>query len=352
MNRAGTELIFQDGVIELDGQFFLQQQDRAQSEFQHLTGEKSVPKRMARRFKQNVKLNAAYCEAKGIPYLHVVYPSKAMAFRDAFAAAGTPLTGIFTDVHRTDAVIYPLDDLDGAEDFERRGSHCSDAGSLKIAGIAFRAIGMPIDEYRPVFSKGLRKCDLAHMRGLPMQELVTIRAYEGLAPDIREFTNRPMLPGNRGQISYSWNQAAPIDARILLFGDSFFALSLPVLAPLFRELIYLRRPYVMEDVADALAPDVILTGNTERYLVNVPDKTCDSPFFTNFLLRGLQPDELDAWNRDALHALFTGRNGKEFKRWQRKTANLQPPGPEPSAPKPGPETGRGVLSLAKRLLRR
>jgi len=42
-------IIEKDGVIELNGQFFLQQQDRAQSGFQHLKGEKTLDPEAIRR---------------------------------------------------------------------------------------------------------------------------------------------------------------------------------------------------------------------------------------------------------------------------------------------------------------
>lgn len=317
-NTAQDRIIARDGVIELNSQFFLHQQDRAQSEFQHLAGEKTIAPEQIRRFQQNVDLSAAYCRSAGFPYLHLVYPSKTMAFRDAFRAAGVELVGIFSDAHKRDEVLYPLDDLVGVEDYETLDSHCSEPGYLKIARTAFRTLGAPIDTYRPIVTTRLRRCDLAHMRGLPEQPLETIRQFEGLAAEPIRFSNTQMLPGNRGKIDYFLNDVAPVRARVLMFGDSYFGGTMPVIAPLIRELIYLRCPYVMEDVANALEPDIILTGNAERYLVDVPDKTRDAPYFTQFFLKGVDTSQLNERNREALLALFSGRDSATFETWREK----------------------------------
>lgn len=314
-------IIEKDGVIGLNGQFFLQQQDRAQSEFQHLKGEKTISPETIRHFRSNVDLSAAYCKAAGIPYLHVVYPSKAMAFRAEFARAGVTLSGIFSDAHRHDKVIYPLDALVGDADFQKRGSHCSDPGYLKIAQIALRAVGVPIDAYEPIVTTRRKQIDLAHMRGLPRQRIPSIRAFKGLKPKSKAFGNQSMIPGNTGTVKYYLNAAAPIRSRILMFGDSFFADSLPILSPLVEELIHVRCPYLMEDVANATEPDVILTGNTERYLVNVPDKMHDAPFFLKFFKQRVDPGKLSHRDRGALDALFSGRRSDHFLEWKAQAAS-------------------------------
>ncbi|MEZ5722567.1 MAG: hypothetical protein R3D59_13725 [Paracoccaceae bacterium] len=309
-------IIARDGVIELNGQLYLQQQDRAQSELQHLSGEKTIAPEVIRRFNQNVDLSAAYCKSAGLPYLHVVYPSKAMAFREDFAAAGVNLVGIFSDAHRRDEVIYPLEQLVGPDDFETYGSHCSDPGYLKIAQIMFRTIGIPIDAYRPIVTAQPRNSDLSNMRGMPAQNVPTIREFEGLKAKVRQFTNVQMLPGNRGIVQYTLNERAPVQKRVLLFGDSYFAGTVPIIAPLFQEVLYLRSPYVMEDVARVLEPDIILTSNTERYLVNVPDKLYDTPYFVRFMQKGVDASKLNLRNREALFAVFAGRESAEFKAWR------------------------------------
>lgn len=342
-NSRMNRIVAKDGVIELNGQFYLQQQDRAQSEFQHLTGEKTISQEAIRRFQNNVDLSAAYCKAAGIPYLHVVYPTKAMAFRDDFAKVGVTLSPLFSEAHRHDEVIYPLDDLVGDVDFQKRGSHCSDPGYLKIAQIALRTVGVPIDPFKPKYSTHRKANDLAHMRGLPRQKQVRIRDFEGVTRKTRGFSNKSMIPGNSGTVKYYRNKAAPNRARILMFGDSFFADTLYILTPLFRELILVRCPYVMEDVANATEPDIILTGNAERYLVNVPDKMRDAPFFTNFFRPAVDASKLSERDRDALEALFSGRRSDHYRAWRAQSVGRGKPG---AAPGTGPGSRKRAAKAA------
>ncbi|MBN1008313.1 hypothetical protein [Amphritea pacifica] len=85
------------------------------------------------------------------------------------------------------------------------------------------------------------------------------------------------------QIKY--NSRAPVKKRILAFGDGFILGAFEVLSYFFEEIIYVRSPYVLPDVADCLSPDIILTSNAERYLPVFSNFESDKPFFINYFNR-------------------------------------------------------------------
>lgn len=62
-------------------------------------------------------------------------------------------------------------------------------------------------------------------------------------------------------------------SRLLIFGDSFLRLSLKFFVPYFRDILYVRSASFQEDIATLYQPDAIITGNVERYLMQVDRDT-------------------------------------------------------------------------------
>jgi hypothetical protein len=48
-------------------------------------------------------------------------------------------------------------------------------------------------------------------------------------------------------------------------------------------VIYFRTPFILEDVSRLLNPDIVLTGNAERYLVDPPAYNQSPPYFIHFI---------------------------------------------------------------------
>lgn len=87
-----------------------------------------------------------------------------------------------------------------------------------------------------------------------------------------------------GFSKYSINRQAPINKKIILFGDSYSRYWYPFLEHAFRESIFFRTSGgLIFDVIDIEKPDYILIERAERFLVNAPSNSktiddCDALF--------------------------------------------------------------------------
>lgn len=87
-----------------------------------------------------------------------------------------------------------------------------------------------------------------------------------------------------GFSKYSINRKAPINKKIMLFGDSYSRYWYPFLEHAFRESIFFRTSGgLIFDVIDIEKPDYILIERAERFLVNAPSNSmtiedCDTLF--------------------------------------------------------------------------
>ena len=73
-------------------------------------------------------------------------------------------------------------------------------------------------------------------------------------------------------VDIRFNPTAAHDITVLLFGDSFFYGMLPHLSAVFSRVILLRTRFMHSEMLALIKPDVVFTGNAERYLADVaPD---------------------------------------------------------------------------------
>jgi hypothetical protein len=75
------------------------------------------------------------------------------------------------------------------------------------------------------------------------------------------------------------NPYSVYDKRVVIFGDSFFNNNMNIqLSHLFREIVFFRSPVFMKDVVSSINPDIVLTGQAERYLSScVSDENATNP---------------------------------------------------------------------------
>ncbi|MGF1697507.1 hypothetical protein L4C54_17740 [Vibrio lamellibrachiae] len=193
-------------------------------------------------------------------------------------------------------------------------THCSDAGYLEVLNQTLSKIGVELPVYSPVEKENIKPGDLGRMLELPPIKRNVIVGFD-VDSNIKSFSNFKALPGNSGEMHYKINKNAPIKNRVLLFGDSFFVGCMKLLAHFFEEVIYIRRPYLMESVVNVLLPSIVLTGNAERYLVNVKNKNEDIPFFVHLMNSGFEYSKMDSESMKAFNSLFLGKHSKEYKEW-------------------------------------
>lgn len=307
-----------DRVVELRSSniLFLRQKNGGQRQFDRFIGKLKIDRESTLNFQRNIELNSEFSKQNNIPYIHIIYPAKPIALRKILWAANVNVSSIVTEDHITKEVIYPLETVSEAQYYQKQGTHNTDLGYVRIIQAIFKSLDVKLPSLTPIVEKRLLKTDLAIMKGYGLVEEEVITGFEELLPHRRFFSNANALEGNSGHIEYYFNGNSLFKKRLLLFGDSFFRGSLHLLSHLFEEVIYLRCPYIIKDVADNLSPDYIWTGNAERYLVNVPDGSVNAPYFLNYFSPKFHPKKLGAEVKQVFNLLFSGRDNPKYKRWR------------------------------------
>jgi len=135
---------------------------------------------------------------------------------------------------------------------------------------------------------------------------------------IKKFSLHDYYNGNSGDLDFILNPFSVYPKRLVLFGDSFFRVQkLRIFYLLFEEIIYIRNPYIQEDIIKVLKPDIVLTGNAERYLINVPDASHPRPYFLNYFTSKFNPN-INRETVSGFEALFSGRESKRYKEFKKK----------------------------------
>lgn len=305
------------GVVSLDdGTLFLRQKNCGQEQFDYLSRNKEISSKVIDNFINNIKFNVAYCLKSNIKYQHIVFPAKPIAYREKLALAGPSIFPIFSDKHALPSVFYPNLETLRESHYFKYDSHCSFLGSRFIVGEALKKIDINICDYPYSLKSIVRQGDLSAMLGLPAKEEVSLNLFDNHSDPGVNFSLKKALQKNSGEIIFNLNIQAPIKKRVVLFGDSFFVGAINWLRFLIEEIIYIRSPYIIGDIANALSPDVILTGNAERYLVNVPDKSANSLFFMNFISHDYDTSKLTENDIMGFNLLFLGRKNKNYTEWK------------------------------------
>ena len=316
--EANNNIQVARGVVKLsNGTLFLRQKGAGQEQFAYLCGEKKLSSNVINNFITNIVHNSNYCTERAIAYRHIVFPAKPVAYKAMLSNYSIDIKPIFDNMkHGHRDVYYPkLEDLKETF-YYKDDTHCSFEGSHFIIGNTLKYIGYDISKYGFTLEDKKRQGDLGSMLKLPPEVVPTLTKFEEYDKAGIMYSLKDALEKNSGEIVFNFNPHAPIKKRILLFGDSFFVGALNWLRYLFEEVVYLRSTYILTDVANNLMPDIILTGNAERYLTNVASFSNHTPYFTNYFSRSFSPNKLSHDTMTAFKALFSGRDSNEYNEWK------------------------------------
>lgn len=297
---------------------FLAQTDIAQRQFQYFSKKLVLSDEMLSRFKVNIDLNNRYCEETKTPYLHIVFPAKIPCFYELFSSNGIPITPIFSNAHALPNVSYPIDILKGEEHFYKYDTHNNDLGKILLANFILEQLRLGDRLLKPLFKNVEYKGDLSSRLGYEAVKEKKFVGFENTNKTIFSVSNSKALPGNTGRIIFMYNTKPIYQARLLICGDSFIQGIAPILAHYFSEIVFFRNSYILNDIADNLEPDYIITSNAERYLVSVPDASIKRPFFMNFFNTQFKPENFTETELTAFDALFSGKSSSIYKRWKRQ----------------------------------
>ena len=210
-------------------------------------------------------------------------------------------------------VVYPLDVLKclAIPPFMPLDTHLTDAGTLVVLRVMLETTRIATDELdfqkitesitNPITSQG----DLGSKIGKNIyQTNIT------LLPKWKFFEIRSPGGFNDGMVDMVFSPSAKFDKTVLLFGDSFFRMMLRHMSGIFTKIICLRTRFFHLEMIEAIKPDVIFSGNAERYLSNV-ESDSDAPFFPIYpAIKGLSIGEMPPSFVDAYNA-FTSPKSKK-----------------------------------------
>lgn len=239
------------------------------------TGELQPSAASVAAFGDNIASRAAIAERLGVPYAHVIFPDKQSVLSDAFPLrpihrlGDAYMNGLDPTLHRH--VLYPADALkrENETPFLALDTHMTSHGSLAVLAMMLKATGIPaqaaVERIRRCVSKPLRwSGDLGSK--------LTPRLYqEGLILEPDWPVTELHSPGgfNDRLTDILISPEAAHDKTVLLFGDSFFRMMLKHLSAVFTRVICLRTRFIHPEMVALIQPNILFTGNAERYLSNV-----------------------------------------------------------------------------------
>lgn len=280
-DSAGNPAIRNDVLLAQDGWLFLNQ--GAQGQFEYLLGKQTPDPRSVGAFWSNLKSRAQFCAERGWPYLHIVFPSKPVVMarflpeelrdqvRSLYLRSYLPASPPGAAAQ----VLYPVEQLRALDatdlPFLETDTHMSALGSAAVVQAALTrwGLGYDLDDY---FQRedGTYLGDLSAMLGRQDRQPHVALRDRGLGCVV--YDNRRFLGSNSNHVTLIHSPRSVTQQRLAVVGDSFFHQSLRFLAPLFRDILYLRGPGFHADTLARFAPDAVMTGNAERYLAKVrPD---------------------------------------------------------------------------------
>ncbi|TVU70809.1 hypothetical protein FQP81_17675 [Pseudoalteromonas distincta] len=307
------------GVLSFDDNtLFLRQKDQGQRQFDFLIGKSKVTATNTNNFIKNISKNHKFCEENKINYAHAIFPCKAVAYRKKFAEIGIEINPIASSKHLShQRVFYPKINNIKEDWYHKTDTHCSYIGYLNILRNLFRIVDMEFPKLEIVIGKRLITGDLGKMCNAKDVEVDYIKGF-GNNAIVHKFSNIEALPGTSGEIYFTVNDEPIIKKRLLLFGDSFFEGCLDILSNIFEEVCYIRNPFIMQDVALLLKPDIVFTGCAERYLTKVEYYKNTSPFFINYFKHNASFEKLNNMTLEAFKCFFSSRDSHEYLLWRRK----------------------------------
>lgn len=229
-------------------------------------------------FKENIQSRVAMTERLGVPYAHIIFPDKQSVLDEEFPISPIVRLGsIYRDAldeKLKERVIYPWERLKTKPGmYLPFDTHLTDHGSLEVLGVILEKLGIEaadtLDRIAQCIHKSVRTSgDLGSKFNPPLTQ-------EALRLDKSWKSHDFTSPGefNDGMVDILIHPTATIDKTILLFGDSFFRIMLNHLSAVFSRVIFLRTRFYHREMVELIEPDIILSGNVERYLSFVtPDK--------------------------------------------------------------------------------
>jgi hypothetical protein len=276
-------------LIGKKGRLFLFQ--GGHSQFDYLTNVKTISKKNIENFSENIKERQQFCKNKKIIYKHIVFPSKPLVQTSHLPRSyHKKVNSLFNRYYKNKlddetkkSLFYPLESLKELDktysSFKKYDTHMTDRACYLIASELMGFLGFSLNDYPYEVDKRLESGDLGYMINSSdknEEELVFLKSSH-----VYRTSNMRHISGNSNSIYLTHAPKGRTKFRLLIFGDSFFKDLIKYLEPFFIDIMYVRSSTMQYDIIALYKPDVIFTGNAERYLFHIDSDKEDTGFLWN-----------------------------------------------------------------------
>jgi hypothetical protein len=233
-----------------------------------------------------LELRQRNCTALATPFLQVIVPNKATLLPDFFpeklpSDITWPLRQLLQS--NVDAnLLAPVAELRAPDlreaIFRRNDSHLTIAGNSYLTRMILERLDLALSQPTSLIATHTAQHtgDLGSKFENPISETLHAPAWnDGLFDQSQTHKTHEFLPGQLNGIRQSfYNRTAPLQMRVLVFGNSFFervpswGLS-PFFAALFSEFLFVWSPNIDYELIKEQKPDIVISQTCERFLCQV-----------------------------------------------------------------------------------
>jgi len=278
--KALSELTIENDVIMgLEGHLFLLQGSNDNLEF--CSFQKWYDLAALKQYYTAVAELASSVRSQEIGYQHVIFPNKESICWDLH-----PFSRYLLEPQSAGKLLKSFDSeevisFNAPRDpslYKKQDTHFSARGIARWcfdACVAFQAMPEACGDFETFYdnlphSGFSLSGDLGRKLNPPATEQIVLLR----APAAWEITGNGV--SNRGFIELLLNPAAPVDKRLLIFGDSFLRQARYHYASVFRSVLFVHTTYYCADAVALFQPHFVLHGIVERFL-NRPPETLIAP---------------------------------------------------------------------------
>ena len=240
-------------------------------------GTKKIPECLIKDFWQNLGNRARFCATRQILFRHIIIPDKQTVYPERFPFLSySPLATAFLKQNEEfgSKLLFPVktlsDDHAEARTYPIQDSHLSGLGQLLCARLLVDSLGPPLERgvYEALNQSLVTRSMSGNLAEITLRSDKTNSTVFSKWPYIRVYDNR-MSGGTRGYVRVFCNPYPIRDQCLLLIGSSSLMILAPILACIYRKVIFGRSPNVHFSLVDQVCPDVLVTGHIERYLLQI-----------------------------------------------------------------------------------
>ncbi|AHI98204.1 hypothetical protein ACEV9E_10650 [Vibrio parahaemolyticus] len=309
-----NSIVSPDVCLGRKGELFLQGGAHKIKDFS--SGNKEAEISSINNFFENISNRKKICLENGTKYLHVVFPDNSSISRCSFPYVFNEsqyenYVRRFPNFNTTD-ILYPLKPL--SEISEKGGienevvlkgdSHLSDVGYrvileallTSLEGEASDSLTSQIfNDVNATYSQSSYVGDLGvkYKPHIKFERLTFCHVYDTTP------LNNGIL-SNDGLVRIWENENSLIDKVVLVFSDSYFNFMSRYLSLVYKRVIFCRTRYFHKEVFDNINPDIVLTGNAERYLSHVNSDDRAALFNCYYEMKEINEDQYLGFYNKAL----------------------------------------------------